>query len=308
MGILSFADIVSPTSQITSGVLMTFLTEARAFFHSQPVLMEISGEVSVLGDTHGQFQDTKTAILKTGAMASFDSPEAIKPIVFLGDYVDRGPDSLRTFLGPLALAMHNPGKVVALAGNHERPIYPYSNKACLVSEVAKLFGPHSQDLLQMFRDVANELPACAVVNKSTFCVHGGPPLQWGLDDLARATKTTMTDDSNKEAVSMLWSDPATPMQEEILAANNVSAAFNSPRGAGILFGKAFLADFLQANGLSHMLRGHQCISLDGPVDHWGLATTVFTAADYGGSGSMGGVAIEREEGRRFETWRAGDRL
>ena len=43
----------------------------------------------------------------------------VQSLLFLGDYVDRGPDSLLNFVLILALSLAWPERVIVLRGNHE---------------------------------------------------------------------------------------------------------------------------------------------------------------------------------------------
>lgn len=64
---------------------------AREVFLSQPTLIELSPPVKIVGDVHGQFGD----LIRMFEMCGF--PPAAN-FLFLGDYVDRGKQSLETIL------------------------------------------------------------------------------------------------------------------------------------------------------------------------------------------------------------------
>ena len=63
-----------------------------------------------VGDLHGDYESLSSA-----------ARQDVEAVVFLGDYVDRGPNSLEVLLGVLALKAGNPERVVVLRGNHEDP-------------------------------------------------------------------------------------------------------------------------------------------------------------------------------------------
>ena len=74
--------------------------------------IELTGDVYVVGDIHGQFYDL-IELFKHGG----EIPET--NYLFLGDFVDRGYNSVETFLLLLCLKVRYPQRVALLRGNHE---------------------------------------------------------------------------------------------------------------------------------------------------------------------------------------------
>jgi len=74
---------------------------AKNIFIEQPILLELEAPVQICGDTHGQFQDLQT-IFKI-----FGSPSECN-YLFLGDYVDRGKQSLECICLLLAYKIKYP--------------------------------------------------------------------------------------------------------------------------------------------------------------------------------------------------------
>jgi len=73
----------------------------------------VGGRTFAIGDIHGDLEALNRLFGRLPTLASSDT------VVFLGDYIDRGPDSAGVVARIRGLATTSPAKVVALRGNHE---------------------------------------------------------------------------------------------------------------------------------------------------------------------------------------------
>lgn len=87
-------------------------TAAREVFLSQPALIELSPPVKIVGDVHGQYTD----LIRMFEMCGFPPNSNY---LFLGDYVDRGKQSLETILLLMCYKLKFPENFFLLRGNHE---------------------------------------------------------------------------------------------------------------------------------------------------------------------------------------------
>ena len=86
----------------------------------QPPVIPSGTRVYAIGDVHGR-SDLLDKLLQTIATDSFSAPETVH-LVFLGDYVDRGPDSKRVLERLVGLKRERPFidfEIHILKGNHE---------------------------------------------------------------------------------------------------------------------------------------------------------------------------------------------
>jgi len=98
--------------QLTEQEIKSLCIQSRDIFINQPILLELEAPIKIVGDVHGQYYD----LLRLFEYGGFP-PEA--NYLFLGDYVDRGKQSLETICLLLAYKIKYPENFFLLRGNHE---------------------------------------------------------------------------------------------------------------------------------------------------------------------------------------------
>jgi serine/threonine protein phosphatase 1 len=88
-------------------------TTSKSQDQSIPNVLRPDAPFFAVGDIHGRLD------LVADLVAKID-PDQDQNIVFLGDYVDRGPDSAGALRFLYELAQHRPNQIVCLMGNHEK--------------------------------------------------------------------------------------------------------------------------------------------------------------------------------------------
>lgn len=187
-------------------------------------------EFFVVGDTHGNLESAKRP-----------AEHAIKndvPIVYLGDYVDRGEEQLETLAYALSLKIERPGKVILLRGNHETESM---NRQYGFYRVINMRYPGS--LYQNIVELYDRLPVAAVVKDDYYLAHGG--ISRGITSLSRINELSHTDESYKE---IFWNDPSEDIE---------GFEPNFKRGGFQLYGEKAVSEFLDKNDLSTIIRAHE---------------------------------------------------
>nr|CAD7447929.1 unnamed protein product [Timema bartmani] len=98
--------------QMSEAEVRALCLKSREIFLQQPILLELEAPLKICGDIHGQYTD----LLRLFEYGGFP-PEA--NYLFLGDYVDRGKQSLETICLLLAYKIKYPENFFLLRGNHE---------------------------------------------------------------------------------------------------------------------------------------------------------------------------------------------
>lgn len=146
---------------------------------SQPILLELEAPIKICGDVHGQFYD----LLRLFEYGGYP-PES--NYLFLGDYVDRGKQSLETISLLLAYKIKYPENFFITRGNHE------------CASINRIYGfydeckrRYSIKLWKNFTDCFNALPIVALLDDKILCMHGGlsPDLN-SIDDIKKIVRPT----------------------------------------------------------------------------------------------------------------------
>ncbi|BFU23239.1 serine/threonine-protein phosphatase, putative [Entamoeba histolytica HM-1:IMSS-B] len=201
-------------------------------------IISLETPITVCGDIHGQFWD----LLQLFEVAG--KPPSTK-YIFLGDYVDRGFNSVETFLLLVALKVKYPDKIYLIRGNHESraitQIYGFYD------ECQRKYG--TSNVWKNCTDLFDFLTLGALINNRIFCTHGGlSPMCQNLDDIRKIDRKVEVPHEGVMC-DLLWSDPdESGIRWE-----------ESPRGAGHLFGEKPLLEFNDKNGLDFVCRAHQLI-------------------------------------------------
>ncbi|OHT01601.1 Serine/threonine-protein phosphatase PP1-2 [Tritrichomonas foetus] len=233
-------------------------TGAQEVLASESSLLSLEAPIKICGDLHGMYTDLIKAF-KHGGLPSHTK------WLFLGDYVDRGPQSIEVVCLLFAMKMRYPDRVFLLRGNHES------------NDMSSIFGFSEEcskklntTMWNLFCDVFNVLPLAAVINKAFFCVHGGISPDLGHVAQISRIKRPVTIPKTGLICDLLWSDPDI----------NVSYFEDSDRGNTVMWGLTAARKFLTINKLQLIIRGHQ-VAAEGynfpfTPDH--NVVTVFTSS------------------------------
>jgi len=198
----------------------------------------VRSPVTICGDIHGQLYDLLKLFKIGGDVRSMN-------YLFLGDYVDRGYNSVQTLMLLLSLKLKHRERITLLRGNHES------------RQITKTYGYYDEcirkygtpNVWRMTTNLFDFLVLSALIDGKIFCVHGGlSPSVNSLISL-RVIERKKEIPSEGGMSDLLWSDP-----EEMVEFWGVS-----PRGAGYFFGQKVTENFCHVNNLEVICRAHQLV-------------------------------------------------
>jgi len=246
---------------------------SREVFMDQPVLLELEAPIKICGDIHGQYYD----LLRLFEYGGFP-PES--NYLFLGDYVDRGKQSMETICLLLAYKIKYPENFFILRGNHE------------CSSINRIYGFYDEckrryniKLWKTFTDTLNCLPVSAIVDEKIICMHGGlSPELTQIDQIKRIIRPTDIPDTGL-LCDLLWSDPD----------KDIVGWGENDRGVSFTFGPDVVAQFLKRHDLDLICRAHQVVEDGYEFFAKRQLVTLFSAPNYCGEFDNAGAMMSVDE-------------
>ncbi|KAJ7168782.1 serine threonine protein phosphatase 2A [Mycena filopes] len=244
--------------QLTEDEVQKLCDKTREVLVEESNVQPVRCPVTVCGDIHGQFHDL-TELFCIGG----NSPDT--NYVFMGDYVDRGYDSVETVTLLVALKLRYRDRITILRGNHESrtitQVYSFYDE-CL-----RKYG--NPNVWRHLTDLFDYLPLTALIEDQIFCLHGGlSPSIDNLDHL-RAIERIQEVPHEGPMCDLLWSDPDDRCGWGI-----------SARGAGYTWGQDISEAFNHNNGLTLIARAHQLVMEGYNWCHDRNVVTIFSAPNY----------------------------
>ena len=224
------------------------------------VYLPSQGKVVVVGDLHGDLQSLIFILEDSGFMRS--SPQAREYMIFLGDYGDRGDESVEVYYLILSLKSIFREKVILLRGNHEGPqdlgVRPHDLPYFLRAR----YGGEWRKTYESLRELFDSLPHSLIAKEKYLMLHGGLPEGiTSVDDIAYAQQYHP---DKRYLEQILWSDPG-----------QTPKSYPSPRGAGRIFGEKITREVLDRLGVKILIRSHEpCEGTS--LNHKGKVLTLFS--------------------------------
>uniref|UniRef100_A0A8B9RM86 Serine/threonine-protein phosphatase n=1 Tax=Astyanax mexicanus TaxID=7994 RepID=A0A8B9RM86_ASTMX len=243
--------------QMTEAEVRGLCIKSREIFLSQPILLELEAPLKICGDIHGQYTD----LLRLFEYGGFP-PEA--NYLFLGDYVDRGKQSLETICLLLAYKIKYPENFFLLRGNHE------------CASINRIYGFYDECEFTFHNTFYNVSFVSSFPGLS-------PDLQ-SMEQIRRIMRPTDVPDTGL-LCDLLWSDPD----------KDVQGWGENDRGVSFTFGADVVSKFLNRHDLDLICRAHQVVEDGYEFFAKRQLVTLFSAPNYCGEFDNAGGMMSVDE-------------
>ncbi|XP_078431771.1 serine/threonine-protein phosphatase PP1-like [Wolffia australiana] len=258
---------------LTEAEIRQLCLDAKDIFLSQPNLLELEAPLKICGDIHGQFSD----LLRLFEYGGF--PPAAN-YLFLGDYVDRGKQSVETICLLLAYKVKYPENFFLLRGNHE------------CASINRIYGFYDEckrkfnvRLWKAFTDCFRCLPVAALIDEKIICMHGGLSPDLKNFDQIRSIPRPIDVPDHGLLCDLLWSDP--DVEADGWGMND--------RGVSYTFSAETVKEFLETLDLDLICRAHQVVEDGYEFFAKRQLVTIFSAPNYCGEFDNAGAMMSVDD-------------
>jgi hypothetical protein len=229
------------------------------------VEIAVPERLAIVGDLHGDLQ-TLEKILNELDSAGF-LEDRNSQLVFLGDYIDRGKNSVSVLYTLFKLKCDFPDGVILMKGNHEAPLqFPFRQHDFPAKMQEEFIN--GRELYQKTLTIFEVLPVATVVTEKLLLVHGGLPR---IEDMENARKIlSLAGEQKKVLEEILWNDPRELGTEQSWE--------KSRRSYGVHFGRPVTNAWIRALGVKAVVRGHEP-SPGFNITHGGKILTLFSCRE-----------------------------
>jgi 3',5'-cyclic AMP phosphodiesterase CpdA len=234
---------------VTREEIKELLNKAEKRFASEAKLITLqSGTLIFVGDTHGDLEATEKIIHRY--------LKSDNKLVFLGDYVDRGPASLENINFLLKQKIEHPDSLYLLMGNHE-------GYAVMSFHPADFWEGLDTELRQRYSEVLYRLPLAASTPNGIIALHGALP------DVSDLENINQIKPDSREWHQITWGD----WQESEGKFLGIDSYTGRPQ-----FGQAWFEEIMSRLGKNVLIRSHQP---DAPSTMYSKrCLTIFTSSAY----------------------------
>ena len=136
--------------------------------HAIDLNVDDNVKICVFGDIHGDLETLQHGVKDVSA----------DYYIFLGDYVDKGAENMRSLQFVLDKFVSDPEHVITLIGNHEKA-FAFN----ILHELVASTQDFDSDIIERVEELFELMPICCVItfspsNRKVYCAHGAYPFMY----------------------------------------------------------------------------------------------------------------------------------
>ena len=304
-----WTNLITHDRKTFSTIALKVLADVKNLFRSEDRMVSVSSPLYVFGDIHGNFHDLKYYERELWAQGP---QKARVSFVFLGDLVDRGHHSLEVVMYLFCCKLlSKKNTFVLIRGNHE--LRAIQQAFTFHRECIEKLGPAlGAQIWTSINKCFDTMPVACLIDQHIFCCHGGIPMSSQSIKDINNVPCPLSDPENQSPLAweLMWNDPLTNSvfgeMAELLRLQSGSRAFsalkgflpNNKRGTAYYFSETAALRFMEQNGLSHVIRAHECLPTGYTLHSNQKLITVFSSSKYcGGNNDAACVLVEYDDVR-----------
>eukprot|EP00825_Cyclidium_porcatum_P025700 TRINITY_DN2786_c0_g1_i1.p1 TRINITY_DN2786_c0_g1~~TRINITY_DN2786_c0_g1_i1.p1 ORF type:complete len:703 (+),score=70.10 TRINITY_DN2786_c0_g1_i1:335-2443(+) len=277
-------------------LILHLCDEVIKILQEQATVQRLRVPIKIFGSIFGRFNELLRFFDNFGIPSeSFEQDGDIERFdyLFLGNYVDRGFNSLETICLLLALKVKYPEQIMLLRGQHEDSSI---NKICGFGEECSLrISEDIDDEFSVFHrinQVFEYFPVAAVIDDKIFCVNNGlgPKINRlsDLDQIQRPINLKSNDMQTQMVQELLWNE----YSNTDINIEQATTKQNWHQKIICRFGDIKVNQFLAENNLNMLIRGSECVAEGLERNKLGTVTNIFSCPDYTGKFKNSGALIK----------------
>nr|MDO8134233.1 metallophosphoesterase family protein [Candidatus Njordarchaeum guaymaensis] len=238
--------------------------KSGAIVENKLIKLPAHGRALFVGDIHGELDSLKEVLRRSNFTEEKVESDRRGYLVFLGDLVDRGPNSVEVLTTLFNLKIQLKGNVILLKGNHELP--DVNSRYGFINEVYAKYHNNGKEVYTLCNKLFDKFPHAVFTGNGIFAVHGGIPEK--VSSLKQ-----IADLEGEKLGQLLWNDP----RPEIHGFEQNYG--RDPLGLSEIryFGNDITERFLKGVGAKVLVRAHEYFEGTGYMAVSKRVITIFTA-------------------------------
>ncbi len=246
--------------------ILYLIDEVTKIAEKENSLIKIRSPCKIFGNIYGVYTDLMRYFESYGNPSDNiqNGDINVMQYIFLGDFCDRGNQSLEVILLLFALKVKYPDFIYLIRGHHEdKAINEFYGLGKECTEKLKEDIKNEESVFNKINQVFDLLPFGVLVDNTILCIHGGIGASIkSLDDISnipRPTKIYQNPESYAQMniLDLLYSEYDNEEDDESYSVNTLRD--KNQKGFIVNYGKKRLDEFMQGNNINLIIAAHKFV-------------------------------------------------